>query len=31
VGLLVGVALFYMGLTQRRDARKARKAAGRGE
>lgn len=31
VGLLVGVALFYMGLTQRRDARKARKAARRGE
>lgn len=27
VGLLVGVALFYMGLSQRRDARKARKAA----
>ena len=30
VGLLVGVALFYMGLSQRRDARKARKAAGAG-
>lgn len=27
VGLLVGVALFYLGLSQRRDARKARKAA----
>ena len=30
VGLLVGVALFYMGLSQRRDARKARKASGAG-